>query len=265
MWIVAEQENKNQGTADEGAARRARRQPEPNVAGGRNESGLDTRPEENRVSTEPSRRIEVPEGHLVDPTAMSGTVDTTGIGTGPHENYATVSTVAEVADERTRRVLEDSEDEANHGRTADEVFAEANAQRQASRREAFEERYNAGLITERERAMMQEQSGEGSREGGYDPGVADAHNAGTVQHGEQGTTEPVPTSEGQPTVEAHESDEAHDRNGEMQRGDDPGDYNVGPVETYLDSLGDSQEDQEERERVLQAEREGQARRSLVGD
>jgi len=45
----------------------------------------------------------------------------------------------------------------------------------------------------------------------------------------------------------------------MQEGDDPADFNVGPVNTYLESASD-----EEKERVLQAERDGKNRSSIVG-
>lgn len=45
----------------------------------------------------------------------------------------------------------------------------------------------------------------------------------------------------------------------MEEGDDPGDFNVGPVNTYLETASD-----EERERVLEAERDGKNRSSIVG-
>lgn len=46
----------------------------------------------------------------------------------------------------------------------------------------------------------------------------------------------------------------------MKEGDDPDDFNVAQVNAHLESASD-----EEKERVLQAERDGQARKGIVGE
>lgn len=190
--------------------------------------------------------------HFVpDPTAMTGTLDTTDTGGASLRDVRAVTDAFRVSDERAATVVRESEDPANHGKTAQEVEAEAHAAREASRRQAYQERVDAGLARRPAAA-----------EGTYDPGVADVHG-----HPRGEVNDPQPSTEEEPEddeYEAEEDAEYPEGFGEF----DPAEHNVegdGGVLAYLNSLPYTERGVAEHERVVEAERNGKARRGVLGD
>lgn len=77
---------------------------------------------------------------------------------------------------------------------------------------------------------------------------------------ESGTTDTTTDSPSTGKESTGGEDEAKDPNGTMAEGDDPSDFNVGPVNKYLSSLSPSDA---EYKRVLKAEKKGKARQGIV--
>jgi hypothetical protein len=194
--------------------------------------------------------------HVPDPTAVSGTLDTTGIYGGEHESVEKVTGVfaaARAAD--LAGVDTDGMDDETRERV-EQSAAEAKEQAEAAGAVLPPNPFPEGTLNVSEVLTPEEQAQrldpaapdplvEHAREQGYDVDD-DAYRSGQPVSDTE-TLEPVeqekPAEEAAPAADF-----------------DPSRHTVDEVSAYL-----SQADEAEKERVLAAERAGKARKSIVGE
>lgn len=219
------------------------------VAGGHEESGHNTEGGgEGVVPSHETAAYTESENFVADPTAMTGTVDTSGVGAGPHEDVRNVTATFDAADARVASVLENDETEDNQYR---DVPEEDRADAAATLRE------RSG--TEQGETPAQVAAGDGGQvveEERSDEGVADAQGtSGTEDAVTEQPTEgnPEEAASEQPTEEPTE--EPLIEEGEKF---DPDKNSVKGTKAYLDTADD-----EEFQRVIEAEKAGQNRPGIV--
>jgi hypothetical protein len=227
------------------------------------------------------------DAHTPDPTAMSGTLDTSGVGGGVHSRVEHVSAVFDPEhkvtgyDPETETAVVALDDEAHLARIQESADADADAYARKQEQQDYQqepapegtlERSFVPGVTEEDAKAKAIADGTTVDTTGTSGGVSSEAVVGAestefepADHTVEEVRAYLATADDTETKRVLEAEgEGKDRAGvhnapEAQVAYDPADYTLADVKAHLEEV-----DETERERILAAEREGKNRAGLVG-